>query len=466
MVKPPVVYNAGLLRRIGARHRRPTTGRGSASSAGQQLFYPPNVGGWDYTRWLDTATFRGRWTAARPGAPGTPAQPRTSRHGPAVRPGDAGRQRARRSGATRRSRPRRQSLLRRLRARRARATRTPTGSSRSTRRCVENALRQLIAVDSPDLAERPMTAAATAAAPSSLRRAVAEAGAGCRGSSPGCRCPAGTGLTPARASSRARRARAARLRRRQLSASPSTSGIARRRDGAARARSSSRSSSRAASTGCRVLYPGRRPALPQAAARTSRSAGGRGRSPRTTGSTGTRAARRSRSSTARARSPSSRRSATPTPTSRTSPRATTGRSARPTPDLQTGWLGRYLDVVGDRRQPAPGAVARRRSSQPSLATAKVPVAAIQRAEPVHVLRAAGLGAPAANRDAQRREHRRASRALRPRPGLVDRGGRSRSSRNHLRRQLAAVRRRRRSPRRSPTRHAPTRSRSGWRGSRR
>ena len=34
------------------------------SLAGQQLFYPPNVAGWDDTRWLDTATFRGRWIAA------------------------------------------------------------------------------------------------------------------------------------------------------------------------------------------------------------------------------------------------------------------------------------------------------------------------------------------------------------------------------------------------------------------
>ena len=32
--------------------------------AGQQLFYPPDVGGWDDTRWLDTATFRARWFIA------------------------------------------------------------------------------------------------------------------------------------------------------------------------------------------------------------------------------------------------------------------------------------------------------------------------------------------------------------------------------------------------------------------
>jgi len=60
MMKPPVVHVAGLLRRIGA----PITTTDWAwigELAGQQLFYPPNVAGWDETRWLDTATFRGRW---------------------------------------------------------------------------------------------------------------------------------------------------------------------------------------------------------------------------------------------------------------------------------------------------------------------------------------------------------------------------------------------------------------------
>ena len=32
--------------------------------AGQRLFSPPNVAGWDDTRWLDTATWRGRWWIA------------------------------------------------------------------------------------------------------------------------------------------------------------------------------------------------------------------------------------------------------------------------------------------------------------------------------------------------------------------------------------------------------------------
>jgi uncharacterized protein (DUF1800 family) len=60
MTKSPVLHIAGLLRRIGAGV---TTDNWAwvGSLSGQQLFYPPNVAGWDDTRWLDTATFRGRW---------------------------------------------------------------------------------------------------------------------------------------------------------------------------------------------------------------------------------------------------------------------------------------------------------------------------------------------------------------------------------------------------------------------
>ncbi len=60
MIKPPAVFAAGLLR---------ATSRGIDTSlwwrlgalAGQRLFYPPNVAGWNDDRWLDTSTFRGRW---------------------------------------------------------------------------------------------------------------------------------------------------------------------------------------------------------------------------------------------------------------------------------------------------------------------------------------------------------------------------------------------------------------------
>jgi hypothetical protein len=59
LVKPPVVFNAGLLRMLG---------RGVDTSAwswlgdqtGQHLFQPPNVSGWDDSSWLDTSTWRGR----------------------------------------------------------------------------------------------------------------------------------------------------------------------------------------------------------------------------------------------------------------------------------------------------------------------------------------------------------------------------------------------------------------------
>jgi hypothetical protein len=63
LVTPPVVYNAGLLRAI-ARPIDTTAWAWLCASAGQQLFYPPNVSGWDFTRWLDTSTAKARWEIA------------------------------------------------------------------------------------------------------------------------------------------------------------------------------------------------------------------------------------------------------------------------------------------------------------------------------------------------------------------------------------------------------------------
>ena len=63
MVKPPVVYTAGLLRALGRRVEG-SSWVWLADGAGQRLFYPPNVSGWDDSRWLDTASFRGRWAIA------------------------------------------------------------------------------------------------------------------------------------------------------------------------------------------------------------------------------------------------------------------------------------------------------------------------------------------------------------------------------------------------------------------
>jgi hypothetical protein len=63
MVKPPVVYTAGILRALN-RTIDTTDWIWLDYQAGQQLFYPPNVAGWDDNRWLDTARFRGRWYVA------------------------------------------------------------------------------------------------------------------------------------------------------------------------------------------------------------------------------------------------------------------------------------------------------------------------------------------------------------------------------------------------------------------
>jgi uncharacterized protein (DUF1800 family) len=63
LVTPPVVFNAGLLRAI-ERPIDTTAWAWLSAAAGQQLFYPPNVAGWDFTRWLDTSTAKARWEMA------------------------------------------------------------------------------------------------------------------------------------------------------------------------------------------------------------------------------------------------------------------------------------------------------------------------------------------------------------------------------------------------------------------
>jgi hypothetical protein len=63
LLTPPVVYNAGLLRAIG-RYIDTTAWAWLSANAGQQLFYPPNVSGWEFSRWLDTSTAKARWEIA------------------------------------------------------------------------------------------------------------------------------------------------------------------------------------------------------------------------------------------------------------------------------------------------------------------------------------------------------------------------------------------------------------------
>jgi Protein of unknown function (DUF1800) len=63
LITPPAVYNAGLLRAVG-RYVDTTDWAWLGAAAGQLLFYPPSVAGWDFGAWIDTSTLRGRWDIA------------------------------------------------------------------------------------------------------------------------------------------------------------------------------------------------------------------------------------------------------------------------------------------------------------------------------------------------------------------------------------------------------------------
>jgi uncharacterized protein (DUF1800 family) len=69
LVKPPVVFVAGMLRAL-QRTIDTEAWVWLCEGAGQQLFYPPNVAGWDDSKWLDTSTLRGRWMAVAQGLSG------------------------------------------------------------------------------------------------------------------------------------------------------------------------------------------------------------------------------------------------------------------------------------------------------------------------------------------------------------------------------------------------------------
>ena len=86
LVKPPVVYNAGLLRATGQTITTDAwTWLGGLS--GQQLFHPPNVSGWNDQAWLDTSRLYGRWYSPTPCfSPPSRRTPRTpARRRPASR---------------------------------------------------------------------------------------------------------------------------------------------------------------------------------------------------------------------------------------------------------------------------------------------------------------------------------------------------------------------------------------------
>jgi uncharacterized protein (DUF1800 family) len=60
MVKPPIVQIAGMLRAIG-RFIDTDAWVWESEIAGQRPFYPPNVAGWETTRWLNTGTWLARF---------------------------------------------------------------------------------------------------------------------------------------------------------------------------------------------------------------------------------------------------------------------------------------------------------------------------------------------------------------------------------------------------------------------
>lgn len=60
MVKSPVLFSAGLLRALG-KPVDSTSLMYWCENAGQRLFNPPNVSGWNDNAWLDTSTLFNRW---------------------------------------------------------------------------------------------------------------------------------------------------------------------------------------------------------------------------------------------------------------------------------------------------------------------------------------------------------------------------------------------------------------------
>jgi Protein of unknown function (DUF1800) len=147
MVKPPIVFGAGMLRRLG-RGIETDLWTYVSGLCGQKLFFPPDVGGWDETRWLDTATWRGRWGAAGTALLGLELSPAAPYDPPDEDAAAALRRAERFWGSPRLSRRTRSALF-------AFAQRCEAASQQPAKRARmlpvrQNALRMLIAT-SPDL---------------------------------------------------------------------------------------------------------------------------------------------------------------------------------------------------------------------------------------------------------------------------------------------------------------------------
>ena len=194
MVKPPVVLMAGLMR---------ATGRGiennewwyKSDRAGQRLYYPPDVSGWNDNRWLDTNTTVGRWEAVGVALAGTMVKNADADVYPEQTP-EAAVAAAHAfwgappiTGETLRAAAR---LRPRHRARRGPAGRPRPAAGAAVQRAAPAGRRRPRPPDRLRTSWTPATARNTRARPSSARRPPPRRRApapACARSSRGCRCP-------------------------------------------------------------------------------------------------------------------------------------------------------------------------------------------------------------------------------------------------------------------------------------
>ena len=288
-------------RRSAAASTRPP-GRGSRPGRGQRLFMPPNVAGWDDERWLDTATFRGRWwvanyatqpyaltdkqAAALPAEPAALVDARDRvlglPHAPPGHPRRAAHVREPRDGRREREVEADELPL-------PDRERAPPADRRLPR--------------PPDLAKDDMARCCNDFSRTDLlRRAAAEAGRGLPAIEHGMPLPGRHRARPAQLPRPQRRPRARRLRRRRVACRARSRRASPQRPRPGRRRCSSPSSSTAAPTRSRCSSRTATRSTGSCARgwRCRRRPGSR--SPRTAASAGTPRSARSRSCTARARS--------------------------------------------------------------------------------------------------------------------------------------------------------------------
>ena len=294
MIKPPVVP---ARRACCARSGAPITGEEwvwLADGAGQRLYHPPDVSGWDDKRWLDSNTIRARWDLVNYVVAGRTIDPGSAAG--AHLPG-----RDARAGARRRARvlarPAAGAGDGRLAARATRAQFQPPADTRAPRRTRASSApaarpaperppspdRRLGRL--PDLLMPDPTSTACGCAGFSrselLRGGAATAGRGLRAIEAGMPLPAGTGLSRRSFLARSAGSRWPSSAARALGPRAFEDGHRRRRRRPARTACSSRSSARAAWTRCRCWRPSATRATRRCAARSRCRPTPRTRSPRT-----------------------------------------------------------------------------------------------------------------------------------------------------------------------------------------